>query len=88
MLRPENFSKPHRTVSVVPYQMITSPSDLPEPSSSNGGVFHRGQIVWTQKTPSSISVPHAIIGFVDGLGHVVIDSRVLRSVEASTHTSN
>lgn len=78
MLRPADFTKPHLTTNVTPYQMIASPADLPERGSSNGGVFHRGQVVWMQEAPASISVPNTTIGFVDGLGHVLIDPRVLR----------
>ncbi len=88
MLRPSDFSKPHKTTNVTPYQMIASPSDLPERGSSNGGVFHRGQIVWIQESPAPISVPHTTIGFVDGLGHVLIDPRVLRMMDAVQNTQN
>lgn len=81
MLRPADFTKPHKTTNVTPYQMIASPSDLPERSSSNGGVFHRGQLVWVQESPKPVSLPHTTIGFVDGLGHILIDPRVLRLAE-------
>ncbi len=88
MLRPADFTKPHRTINVAPYQMITSASDLPARGSSNGGVFHRGQIVWVQESPTPVSVPHTAIGFVEGLGHVLIDARVLRSAELAHSTQN
>jgi hypothetical protein len=88
MLRPADFSRPHRTMNVAPYQMISSPADLPERGSSNGGVFHRGQIVWVQESPAPVSLPHTAIGFVDGLGHVLIDRRVLRLVDAMPSTAN
>lgn len=83
MPRPADFSKPHRTVNVAPYQMITSPTDMPERGASNGGVFHRGQIVWTQESPAPFSVPNTAVGFVDGLGHVLIDARVLKLMDAN-----
>lgn len=88
MLRPEEFSKPHRTINVAPYQMIAGPSDLPERGSSNGGVFHRGQIVWVQESPAAVSVPHTTIGYVDGLGHVLIDQRMLRAMETAMSSQN
>ncbi|HLI76147.1 MAG TPA: hypothetical protein VKV02_04310 [Acidobacteriaceae bacterium] len=81
MLRPADFVRPCRTANIAPYQIIASPADLPERGSSNGGVFHRGQLVWTQESPAPVSVPHTAIGFVDGLGHVLIDRRILRPVE-------
>ena len=81
MLRPADFSKPHRTTNVAPYQMITSPTDLPERGSSNGGVFHRGQIVWTQEAPAPVSLANTAIGFVEGLGHVLVDRRFLKLTE-------
>ena len=49
MLRPLDFNKAYRTVNVVPYQILPNAQELPERGSSNGGVFHRGQIVWTQE---------------------------------------
>lgn len=88
MLRPADFVRPCRTVNVVPYQMINSPADLPERGSSNGGVFHRGQLIWTQEAPAAIAVPNTAIGFVDGLGHVLIDPRVLRPADLLTPSSN
>lgn len=88
MLRPADFVRPCRTVNVAPYQMISSPADLPERGSSNGGVFHRGQLVWTQESPAPYSIPHTAVGFVDGLGHVLIDPRVLRTVEAALSSSS
>lgn len=88
MLRPAEFSKPLRTIHVAPYQMITSPSDLPERGSSNGGVFHRGQIVWVQDSPAPADVSHTTVGYVDGLGHVLIDQRVLRLAEMMPSTKN
>ena len=84
MLRPADFIRPCRTINITPYQMIASPADLPERGSSNGGVFHRGQIVWTQESPTPTSVPHTAIGFVDGLGHVLVDRRVLCPAEIAT----
>ena len=68
--------------------MITSPSDLPERGSSNGGVFHRGQIVWVQESPAPVSVPYTTIGYVDGLGHVLIDQRVLRVMDTVVNSQN
>ncbi len=88
MLRPADFIRPCRTVNVTPYQMIASPADLPERGSSNGGVFHRGQLVWTQESPAPVSIPHVAIGFVDGLGHVLIDPRVLRPAEVVTSANS
>ena len=88
MLRPADFTKPHRTINVAPYQMIASLTDLPERGSSNGGVFHRGQIVWIQESPAPTSMPHTAIGFVEGLGHVLIDPRVLRFTDALPNTQN
>ena len=87
-MRPADFTKPFRTINVAPYQMIASPSDVPERGSSNGGVFHRGQIIWTQEAPVPISVPHTTIGFVEGLGHVLIDPRLLRSADPLVNTKN
>ncbi len=78
MLRPAEFSKPYRTTNVAPYQMIASPADLPARGSSNGGVFHRGQIVWTQESSAPLSVSYTAVGFVDGLGHVLVDRRLLK----------
>lgn len=86
MLRPSDFSKPHRTTNITPYQMIASPADLPERGSSNGGVFHRGQVVWIQESPAPTWMPHTAVGFVDGLGHVLIDPRILRSADATAST--
>ncbi len=80
-MRPADFTTPHRTSNITPYQMITNPSDLPERGSSNGGVFHRGQIVWTQDSPAHTSVPSTTLGFVDGLGHVLVDPRFLKRVD-------
>ena len=89
MLKPADFIKPHKTTNVAPYQIITSPADLPERGSSNGGVFHRGQIVWTQETPTPVATPHTAVGYVEGLGHVLIDHRLLRRAEPSdTHSNN
>lgn len=88
MLRPAGFTKPHKTTNVAPYQMIASPSDLPERGSSNGGVFHRGQIVWVQESPAPISVPNTAIGYVDGLGHVLVDPRLLKAAEMSSPANN
>lgn len=88
MLRPAGFTKPQRTSHVTPYQMITSPHEVPERGSSNGGVFHRGQIVWTQEVPVRDLVASTTVGFVDGLGHVLIDPRFLKSSEALASTSN
>lgn len=87
MLRPNDFSKPHRTTNITPYQMIGNPAELPERGSSNGGVFHRGQVVWMEESPAPFSIPHTAIGFVDGLGHVLIDRRVLRA-DASILSQN
>ena len=81
-MRPTDFNKAHCTTNVAPYQMIASPSDLPERGSSSGGVFHRGQIVWTQEAPLTVYLPHTTIGFVEGLGHVLVDARVLKVAEA------
>ena len=81
MLGPADFVHPHRTVNVAPYQMISSPNDMPERGSSNGGVFHRGQLVWIQENPTSIAIPHTAVGYVDGLGHVLIDPRMLRRAD-------
>ena len=83
MLRPADFTQPHRTSIVAPYQMIASPTGTPERGSSNGGVFHRGQIVWIQETPAPVDDPHTAVGFVDGLGHVLIDPRLLKRVEVT-----
>lgn len=88
MLRPADFTKPHRTSRIAPYQIINSPADLPERGSSNGGVFHRGQIVWTQESPAPVPIPNTAIGYVDGLGHVLVDQRLLRLVEAMPTSSN
>lgn len=88
MLRPADFSKAHRTVNVVPYQIIPNPQDLPERGSSNGGVFHRGQIVWTQESPVAITHPNSAVGFVEGLGHILIDPRVLRTVDLGAASRN
>ena len=88
MLRPADFTKPHRTTNVAPYQMIASPSDLPERSSSNGGVFHRGQIVWVQESPTPVSVPNTAVGYVDGLGHVLVDARFLKMVDMTVSAKN
>jgi hypothetical protein len=87
MLRPADFVQPHRTVNVAPYQMIDSPTDLPERGASNGGVLHRGQIVWTQAVPAAVSIPNTAVGFVDGLGHVLIDARLLRRAEGAAASS-
>lgn len=81
MLRPPDFIQPYRTVNVAPYQMISNPTDTPERGASNGGVFHRGQLVWTQENPTPIAVPNTAVGFVDGLGHVLIDPRVLKRAD-------
>ncbi|MBE7158563.1 MAG: hypothetical protein INR62_09060 [Rhodospirillales bacterium] len=88
MLRPAGFTKPYRTTNVTPYQMITSPADVPERGSSNGGVFHRGQVVWVHETPAPVSVPHTTVGYVDGLGHVLIDPRVLRLMDGVPNLQN
>ncbi len=81
MLRPAEFIHPYLTVNIAPYQIISGPNDTPERGDSNGGVFHRGQLVWTQETPQPISSPHTAVGYVDGLGHVLIDPRVLKRAE-------
>ena len=88
MLRPSDFVRPYRTATVTPYQMIAGPTETPERGSSNGGVFHRGQLVWTREIPLPVSVPHTTIGYVDGLGHVLIDRRTLRLTELTSHKQN
>lgn len=82
MSRPSDFCKAHLTTNVAPYQMISNPVDQPERGNSNGGVFHRGQKIWTQETPARLSKPHTALGFVEGVGHVLVDARLLRPVEA------
>jgi hypothetical protein len=81
MLRPGEFTHPHLTVNIAPYQIINSPNDAPERGDSNGGVFHRGQLIWTQETPRPFAELQAAVGYVDGLGHVLIDPRVLKRAE-------
>ena len=81
MLRPAEFTHPHLTVNIAPYQIINSPNDAPERGDSNGGVFHRGQLVWTQETPNHDTRLNFAVGYVDGLGHVLIDPRVLKRAE-------
>lgn len=88
MMRPAEFVHPHRTVNVAPYQMINSPTDTPERGSSNGGVFHRGQLVWTKENPTAVSSPNTAVGFVDGLGHVLVDARMLKRADALAVLSN
>lgn len=88
MLRPADFTTPYRTSNVTPYQMINNPTDQPERGSSNGGVFHRGQIVWTQESPATNSTSLAAVGFVDGLGHVIVDSRFLKKADVLSGSSN
>ncbi len=86
MVRPPDSTQPHRTTHVTPYQIVTNPKDLPERGSSNGGVFHRSQLVWLPEMPEALSGPHTVVGFVEGVGHVIIDARVLRPADlASTH---
>ncbi len=81
MLRPAEFTHPYLTVNIAPYQIINSPHDTPDRGDSNGGVFHRGQLIWTQETPKLIAKFRAAIGYVDGLGHVLIDPRVLKCAD-------
>ena len=88
MLRPADFVQPYRTVNVAPYQIVNSPNDMPERGSSNGGVFHRGQLVWTQENPKPISLPNTTVGYVDGLGHVLVDLRMLRPADHLFTISN
>lgn len=80
-MRPEGFTRPCRTSNITPYQIITHPADIPERGSSNGGVFHRGQIVWTQSSEASQTLAHTTAGFVDGLGYVLLDPRYLKEAE-------
>ena len=87
MSRPANFTRPSRTTHTTPYQMIADPGDLPERGSSNGGVFDRGQLVWIPDPPASLPVPHTAVGYVDGVGHVLIDHRVLRLSEIASSPS-
>ena len=88
MLRPADFTTPYRTSNVTPYQMISSPAEAPERGSSNGGVFHRGQIVWTQESPEHLETSNTTVGFVEGLGHVVVDLRFLKKIDSSLGALN
>lgn len=86
MSRPSEFCKPYLTTNITPYQLVANPGEVPERGTSNGGVFHRGQTVWMQASPAPLSQPHTILGFVDGLGHVFVDGRILRAAETvGTH---
>ncbi|MGI4829415.1 MAG: hypothetical protein ACRYFU_14655 [Janthinobacterium lividum] len=81
MLRPPEFGNPYLTVRHTPYQVIAGPSEIADRSSC-GGVIKSGELLWTKQRIPVTRSPRAVLAFVDEIGTIAIDPRVLQLADA------
>ena len=79
MVKPAIFQQPYVTARNMPYVYT-------DESVSNQfaleGVLCSGQIVWIGEADTSRARPRSAVGFVDGIGIVVVDPRWLTRAQA------
>jgi hypothetical protein len=71
MTRPNEFQEGYIAIQNVPY-LRESPQDL-----GSGGVLAKGQLVWLQTMFDAEEQPISISAFVDGIGIISVDPRLL-----------
>ncbi len=79
MVKPAIFQQPYVTARNVTYA-YTDESVANQPSLE--GVLGSGQVVWVRETYAPRARPRSAVGFVDGIGIVVVDPRWLTRAQA------
>lgn len=74
MLRPQVFQQANVAVRNLPYTVL---EESLRDSIDTGGVLGSGQLVWTEMSFTASPRPHSAIGFVDGIGMILVDPRWL-----------
>ena len=82
MVRPETYMHAHTTLRNIPYICGDDPDRI-----GAGGVLHRGATVWTRESRPEESIQENVLGFVEGVGLITLNSPALRRADVLSHTA-
>jgi hypothetical protein len=72
--KPQQFRSPCLVTQNTPYMFA---SESAPPTTRDGGVLGKGQLVWTCEVDGTEERPHSVTAFVEDLGLISLDPRSL-----------